>query len=256
MEAPPGTTTAGRLPRAHLSLAVADLVLRRVNAADAVAALWREDPETVMELHDRLFLSLSLDINGPADGRHGLRAEHLRKLRRPLPFRRKHGFTLNEVAERAGVSREVVASAMEHHGYLELVPFGGTQRRRLLTDQAFHAGIGHNVDAAQVRLGLEGCNRTSAYPVIYPERVADVLWTLDLDGIRATAAGLERKRQRLDWLMHHHAYLPDAFLADLAGCAVRTVERRRAEAEMSGGSYRSPVMQPPGGEGPHAALLW
>jgi hypothetical protein len=238
-------TAAGRLSSACLRLAVMDLLRRRMRLADILDALWREDPEDVAAVYDALVLRQLDDAAGMVEGRYGLHAERLRELRRPLLWRPSRGLTIAELADTAGVDRETMAAALEHHGYLELVPYGGRQRRRLLTDAAVEAGLGHNADAGHVRIGrLEGFNRAAVFPVIYPEHAASVLWTLDLPGIRATAAELPTKRARLRWLLAHHGYLPDRFVAELAGCAVRTVERARAPGEMSGGSYREPAGPP------------
>lgn len=226
-----------------LRLAVRDAIRSRMQLPAIIEALWREDATEVAAIFDSI-ARLDVDgTSGPLDARHGLLAERLRELHRPLVWRPKRGLTVSDLAARTGVNRETMATALEHHGYLELVPYGGRQRRRLLTEQAVAAGFGHNADAAHVRIGhLEGFNRASVFPVIYPEHAAAILWTLDLDGIRATAAAMPNKRGRLRWLLAHHGYLPDAYLAELAGCSVRTVERARARArgteKMSGVSYR------------------
>jgi hypothetical protein len=75
---------------------------------------------------------------------------------------------------------------------------------------------------------LEGYNRASAFPVIYPECARAILWALDLDGIRTTAFRMESKRSRLQWLLTNHAYMPNAFIAEVAGCTERAVEKARA----------------------------
>jgi hypothetical protein len=97
------------------------------------------------------------------------------------------------------------------------------------------------------------------FPVIYPEFAAAILWTLDIPGIRATAAEVPSKRDRLRWLLSHHGYLPNAFIAEVAGCTARAVEKARARAvaalESSVTSYRGnreapSGMMPPHGETP------
>jgi hypothetical protein len=131
----------------------------------------------------------------------------------------------------AGLERETLAALMEHHGYLELVPYGGTQKRRLVTDRAFHAGLGHNADGSHRRIArLEGMGRAVVFAIFYPERVPDILWSLDHAGITARAAAIEGKRERMRWLLHHHGYLPDAELAKLSGYTERGVRKARGSS--------------------------
>lgn len=177
------------------------------------------------------------------NGRHGLQVERMRELRRAPVWRPKCGLTIRDLSDMAGVDRETMARTLEHHGYLELVPYGGRQRRRLLTARAVDVGVGHNADASHVRIGrLEGQNRASVFPVIYPEFAAAILWTLDFPGILAAAAEMPSKRRRLRWMLAHHGYLPNAFIAEVAGCTARAVEKARAReataAESSVASYR------------------
>lgn len=169
-----------------------------------------------------------LDDGPRACGAHGLRAEQMRRLRRPLPTRNRRGMTIAEMAEHAGLNRETLACLLEHHGYLELVPFGGRQRRRLVTDRAFAAGLGHNADASRKRVAsIEGARRACVFPVFYPEHVSAILWTLDHPGIVRAAPAIPRKRDRLAWLLAHHGYLPTAEVADLSGFSRRGVEKAR-----------------------------
>lgn len=140
--------------------------------------------------------------------------------------------TVRDLAALAAVDRETMARALEHHGYLELAPYGGPSRRRLVTREAEAAGLGKNIDAARFRLArLEGHRRACAFPVFAREHVAAILWTLDFDGIRREVAALPTKRVRLRWLLANHGHLPSAFLASLAECTTRAVEKAKARAK-------------------------
>ena len=242
--------TDHRLPASALRLAIGTAIGDGMTLPDILAGLWREDAAEVAAIFDSIALRDVDGTPGPLDGRHGLQAERMRELRRPLVWRPKRGLTVSDLADMARVDRETMAAALEHHGYLELVPYGGRQRRRLLTDLTVAAGYGHNVDAAHVRIGhLEGYERAAAFPVIYPEHAASILWTLDFPGIRADAATMDSKRVRLRWLLAHHGYLPNAFIAELAGCTSRAVEKARvrdAASESSVVSYRG---HPPATDG-------
>lgn len=226
-----------RLPRSHLVLAI--LQARREWAQREGQGrpcpltaiqdrLSREHPGEVQRIYDALMVG---DAEGPSpegSGKHGLLAERMKELRRPLPTRQKQGMTLRDIAAMAGLERETLAAMMEHHEYLELVPYGGTQRRRLVTERADRAGLGHNADGSRRRIALlEGIGRAVVFPVFYPEKVPDILWSLDHSGITAGAAAIQRKRERMRWLLQHHGYLPDAELAKLSGYTVRGVEKAR-----------------------------
>lgn len=181
-------------------------------------------------VHDAMVFG-GLDTGLREGGAHGLQAERMRALRRPLPARDRRGLTLAEVATVAGLDRETLVSLLGHHGYLELVPFGGRQRRRLITARAFAAGLGHNVDASRTRIGaVEGAHRACVFPVLYAEAVPCILWTLDHAGIVRGAAAIPGKKDRLAWLLGHHGYLPTAELAALSGYTRRGVELARTRA--------------------------
>lgn len=234
LEAPAVTTVAGVLPPAQLRLAVAQAVRDRLPLCHVLSCLWQMDPGEVSAAYDDAMFGRVEVPDAAVAGRHGLRAERMRELRRPLPMRRKHGLTITEVAAQVGMERETLACLLEHHGYLELVPFGGTQRRRLVTDQAFTAGLGHNVDASHIRIAaVEGKNRAGVFPVFYPEHVSAILWTLDHAGISATAATIKGKRGRLHWLLNNHGHLPTAEIASLSGYSRRGVEKARSPAGVS-----------------------
>lgn len=223
----------GRLPKAHLRLAVIQALHDGLEAEAILDRLWREDAEVVEAEACFVRSSLTLDaldyLSSGLCGRHGLHAERMRELHRPLPVRDKHGLTMKDIAARAGLERETLACLMEHHGYLELVPYGGGQRRRLVTDQAFAAGLGHNVDGARIRVArLEGMNRAAPFPVFYEEGVEQILWTLDHEGITARVAAMPNKRARLRWLLTTHAFLPNAEIARLSGCSLSGVKKAAA----------------------------
>jgi hypothetical protein len=226
------------LPLAQLFLAVEqglrgiDIYDLSVNPlANVQDRLWREDHFAVAAMYDGAMLG-GLDLMSPpssGDGCHGLRAERMAELRRPLPYRQRRGMTVAEIAAQSGMRRETLARLMEHHGYLEMVPYGGRQRRRLVTDVAFHAGLGHNVDASQIRIAaVEGVNRAGVFPVFYLECVPDILWTLDYFGIVAAAQDIPSKRERMRWLLDHHGYLPNDELAAIAGYSLSGVEKARS----------------------------
>jgi hypothetical protein len=236
-----GAPGKDRLPTAHLKLAVEQAILEGrqrggrqgpCSLTEIQERLWREDPDDVARTYDALVVgglgSSAVDDGG---GRHGRLAERMRELRRPLPWRRKAGLTLQAIADGAGLDRATLAALMERQGYLELVPYGGRQRRRLVTKQAFDADLGHNADGSHRRIGrLEGMARAVVFPVFYPDKVPSILWSLDYEGIAARAASIGRKRERMRWLLHHHPYLPDAELAKLGGYSVRGVEKARASS--------------------------
>jgi|GEM_PF-4248594 len=224
-----------------LVLAVEQCIHEGRNLPDTQEALWRENPDHVQAIYDTLRLGKLCEPESVNP--QTLLASRMRRLRRPLPSRRKHGLTLTEIAARTGISRETLASLMEHHGYLEMVPYGGSQRRRLVTDEAFHAGLGHNVDASEVRLSIEGKNRTSVFPVFYEDQLPNILWTFDLDRIYAAAQAQRSKKAALHWLLDHHAYLPNAEIARISGANERTVRRARAAREQapSGGDLRPTI---------------
>lgn len=237
----------GRLFPSQLTLAIAYATRDpRYGTLPALqAALWREDPDDVADAYHQCrdagaLSELDNGAVGGWNGTHGLIAERMRELHRPVLYRRRPNMTLPEMAESAGVDRETLAACLVHHGYLELVPYGGTQNRRLVTDQAFAAGLGHNVDAGRLRIAhVEGRNRAATFPVFYKDEVASFLWTLDLAGIRDRAATIPGKQARLRWVMDHHGYLPNATVATFAGCTSRAVEKARARAEAAESSVAS-----------------
>jgi hypothetical protein len=210
----------------------------RLEEDDAARRLWREDPARVAGVHRCIVLAR--EEYGYGAERAGAARHDPRRTRSQPAHPQRRGPTVTEIAQQAGMRRETLAALMEHHGYLVLAPYGGTQRRRLVSQRAIAAGMGHNVDASRTRIArLEGYGRAAVFPIFYAECVPDILWTLDLEGIRQVAREKGRKRERLVWLLDKHGYLPDAEVADIAGCTERTVRRARAEQtlKMSYASY-------------------
>ena len=246
-------TAPGRLRDYQLRLAVAEAVLegvqpngekrRATTEEDLIEKLWREDPDMVR----RVFREV-IDKRADANYRMmGYRGDTIRPgkssatrgapivstAKREKLTRNKIGLTLSEIAERTGITKPTLAALLEHHGFLELVPHGGRQNRRLVSDTAFHAGVGHNV-MPENRIGhLEGYNRAAAFPVFYEERLPDVLSCLNYDGFKDAAAALPTKRARLSWLLTNHGYLPDREIAELAGGSVVGVEKARQRGRKS-----------------------
>lgn len=233
---------AGKMPRANLRLAVGD-VLRSWPAEGrsltaAFDRLWREDPTEVEELYcavdEAALEGFEQDhlLGRDGTGMHGLLAARMRELNRPLWQRNKSGMTIHEVASRIGVSTETAVRLLIHNGYIESVPFGGRQHRRLLTDQAVRAGIGHNVDPKGRRsTWLDGHQRAAVFPVFYPEHIATIIWTLGWGLIVSAVTTAPTKKAKLAYLLEEHDYLPDSEIAKLAGYKRDGVLRARRRAE-------------------------
>jgi hypothetical protein len=221
--------TVYRLPAKALRFAVLNCILDRMDHEAVTAALWREDAAEVGAIYADVLRARDDCLGPEPEGRHGLLAERMWELRQPLLSRPKQGLTITELAKHAGFDRETIASGLEHHGFVELVPFGGPNRRRLVTRAAEKAGFGHNPHGGNTHVGrLEGFARATPFPVFYHEYVERLLWALDLPGIRDAAAAMPTKRARLRWLLDHHDYLPNQAVADFAECTCRAVEKARS----------------------------
>jgi hypothetical protein len=194
----------------------------------ATACLWREDPEEIERLYDASIFGL-YDVASNAPGHHGMRAERMRELRSPLPMRQRKGSTIAEIATSASIERATLVALLKHHGYVKLFPYGREQSRLLLTDASFKAGIGHNVQPGEKRsVRLDGANRVAPFPVIYPECVPSLLWSLDWAGVQAKFIAVASKRERVALGVSEYGYLPDTALANLCGCTVNGIEKARS----------------------------
>ena len=142
----------------------------------------------------------------------------------------KIGLTLNAIAKRKRIKVATLTSLLEHHGLLELVQFGLDQKRRLVTEQTCSSGFGHNVNPVN-RIGhLEGHGKAAIFPVFYEDRVGEIMWMLDMSGIRRNVMKVDGKKSKLSWLLQNHPYLPDAEIASLSGYRRQAigVARKRA----------------------------
>ena len=211
-----------RLPEHHLKLAIATAIVDKIKLEDLIEKLWRENPDVVETIYH------SIKDSRISDGwlnSYQRKKEHRKKTK--LLTRKKYGLTLNAIAERTGIAKATLVSLMEHHGLLELVQFGIEQKRRLVTEVAYHANLGHNVNPAN-RIGhLEGQQKAANFPVFYEERLPDILWMLDLDGIKEAVSKLSTKKAKLAFLLGHHGYLPDGEIAALAGYSTYGVSKAR-----------------------------
>lgn len=236
------SATIPDLPSSHLRLALHD-ILRSPRFTDraperAQERLWREDPQRVLATYDDIVMDrFDATLFDTSSGRHGLRAERMRELHRPILSRDRIGLTVSEMAARAGLPQETMARLLEANGYLELCPFGRLQNRRLLTQRAAEVGLGHNVDASQCRsVRLDGPARAVVFPVFYEDRADDIIWSLGWDLIvRSCQAELTKKR-RLRYLLDAHGYLPDAAIGTLSGYTLDGVGRARKRVRMLSGS--------------------
>lgn len=133
------------------------------------------------------------------------------------PWGPGRGVPITDFADSIEESREAVAQALVHHGILELRQHGRDQRRRVPTQAAEENGLAWWIEP-------EG---KPPFAVLDPWRVRDVEWMLNFSGIRARAAALPEPRQRAEWLLRHHGYLPDEWIANAAGMSRKTAWKLR-----------------------------
>jgi hypothetical protein len=176
-----------------------------------------------------------------------------RRRRRPLVQRDRVGLTLGEVADEATkmagmlVDSAAIRALLIHHGYLEMAPFGGRQRRTLCTDPCVAAEYGHNVHAPGAATGMKGSRgRIAPFPVLYREHLPGILWTLGLDQIRDSLLALSSKRERLAWLTTNHDHLPAKTIAVWSGVCLRSAEGvlarvRCSRSSAEGGALGTPA---------------
>ncbi|MCW2242912.1 hypothetical protein [Azospirillum canadense] len=159
------------------------------------------------------------------------------KLRNEPLWRNRKGITVSEMAGRWGIANATLRALLDHHGFLETVSYGGTQRRALVPDNVFYAEYGHNVLPGIGKASIGDSNTTTVFPVFYEEFLENIRWCLDYDGITNAVNMIERKKDRLKYLIGNHGYLPNTEIASLSGYTVNGVSVARArmsgECEMS-----------------------
>lgn len=189
--------------------------------------LWRYDPDQVRVVYDQIVRQRS-DLHPVSSHSYGYRK--VRRRQEAIQKPQRIGLRVAEMADRASLSQATLTALLEHHGFLELVPYGGHQRRRLVSDNVVEAGYGHNVTPSN-RIGhLEGFNTSATFPVFYEEKANDILWCLNYEGIVAKVSSMTSKKDRLQWLLENHPYLPQEELAGMSGYSERGVRKAVGKA--------------------------
>jgi hypothetical protein len=231
------------LPLNHLRLVMADAIIggikepfqprRPITEDEMVTKLWREAPVTVRRVfHEIADKRAGVDYYRVRDTTKATKGTREARRRRPQLTRNKRGLPLSEMARRTYMALPTFTALLVHHGFLELVPYG-SRRRHLVTESAFRAEVGHNVYPKN-RIGhLEGYRRAAVFPVFYEDRLKDILWCLDYQGIVEAVDAIPSKRKRLAWLLGNHTYLPNREIAQLVGCSEVGVKKARARAKVS-----------------------
>lgn len=207
-------------------LAIADAIAGGKKLSFIQERLWCHNPEQVRDVYKQITRQRS-DLLSVSDDRHyGKEDEEQPKA---VHTSRRIGLRVAEFAGKAGIPQATLTALLEHHGFLELVPYGGLQRRRLVPDNVVEAGYGHNVVPSN-RIGhLEGYNTAATFPVFYEEKIADILWCLNYQEIVDKALSIHKKQDKLKWLLNDHPYLPQAELAALSGYSERGVRKAIAQ---------------------------
>lgn len=221
------SSTAHTMPEYQRRLAIATAIVDRMKLDRITGALLREDQEKIIEFyHDIQYQRSHMEPSSKAT----TSKEGFRK----WLSRRRIGLTVREIAEKQNLRRSTLVSLLVHHGFLELSPYGGTQNRMLVTKTAFDGEFGHNV-LPENRIGhLEGYHRSCVFPVFYPERLTDLLWCLDYDGIKRGVSDQVSKKKQLAWLLKYHPHLPNDELAELASYSLSGIEKARSKATAFG----------------------
>ena len=221
-----------RLPTVTLTLSIEDAINEGYTPDEVSLVYWWECKDRIYELYDEV----QAELLDRWENSHGCNSRTSASAKRvdadgnstSNVDRQRSGLTVPELAERLQIELATFRALLEHHLILELVPVGGQQRRRLLSDEAEREGLGHNVFPT-TRIGhLEGHEKSAPFPVLYEDRLDDLTRMIDWQNIQAEVAAKSSKRSKLTWLLEHHPYLPDAELARLSGYSVRSVERGRA----------------------------
>lgn len=126
-------------------------------------------------------------------------------------------------------SEETTRRLLIHHGWLRLAPYGREQSRSLATEKTIVGGYGQNIDpSGKHSIRLSGGARSFPFPVFWKERLHEVVASLGWSEIISSVSKIEKKRERLSWLLHDYDYLPTPALSELSGMATATVKRAKA----------------------------
>lgn len=215
-----------RLSDSQLKLAIGTAIVDGMTEDEVIDRLWREHPIKVKHFYQTIKLNR---------GYSGYMEPFERKRSYAAPTkvltRNKVGLTLSELALKLKLKAATVVALLEHHGLLELVPYGLEQSRRLVTENAYTAHLGHNILPSRIAR-LEGHSKSSVFPVFYEDRLQDLLWLFDLDGIYERMGKEDGKKGKLRWLLMRHSYLPDDEIATLSGYTRRGVIKARRRSNL------------------------
>jgi hypothetical protein len=201
----------------NLALSIEDAYLQGVSLEELYEKLPREAPERVAWFYDEIASHCALISQGGGEAQDP-------KLKLPKNPGRT-GLQIGEAAVRLEMAQATLTALLEHHLILELAPYGGRQNRRLLTGEAKKAGFGHNVYPWNRITKIEGVRRSAPFPVLYGQRLDDIMWMLDWNNIHDYVKSISSRKKRLHWLCTNHSYLPVAEIAALAGYSEKTVKR-------------------------------
>lgn len=126
-------------------------------------------------------------------------------------------------------SEATIRRLLIHNGWLKLAPYGREQSRSLATEKTIVGGYGQNIDpSGKHSIRLSGGARSFPFPVFWKERLPELVASLGWSQIISNLSKIEKKRERLSWLLHNHSYLPTPALSELSDMGVATVKRAKA----------------------------
>lgn len=216
-----------RLSDKQLKLAISTAIIDGMDESEVVDKLWREHPVKIRHFYQAIKFNRGYAGYIQPVERKTTSVEDTNPL-----TREKTGMTITELATKVKLKVVTVVALLEHHDLLELVPYGLEQKRRLVTETAFNAHLGHNIYPNRIGR-LEGRNRSSPFPVFYSDRLQDILWMFDLGGISEGVGKEVGKKAKLQWLLKYHSYLPDDELASLSGYSRMGVFKVRCRNHLS-----------------------
>ncbi|MFT8551786.1 MAG: hypothetical protein ABF739_11965 [Acetobacter okinawensis] len=126
-------------------------------------------------------------------------------------------------------SPSAVRRLLIEHGWLITAPYGRDQARSLATEKTVNGGYGVNIDPSETfKRRPRRKSQSFPFPAFWPDRIKEVVASLQWPQIAEGVSSLPRKQERLAWLMRHHSYLPIATLSNLSGMSPASVKRFKA----------------------------